>query len=319
MEASLFALAACASGFVSAAMIGASAADRRLRAGFAEGARSPSFAKRVLARGIPGFTGAARAALRSRTVRERAVRARSCLEARGIVPVTEEGVCSAAFCLGASVFAVASVLSGGLVGGVAVLACAVGVGMLALGRAKERGEEALRAAVPDALRAMGTCFQAGLSLEQTLRQVARETDGELSRLFEESVRVIEMGGTIPEALERMRAGRSEELSFVSVALDIQHSSGGSMKNVLAAAGDSVSADLALRRTLKVQTAQAKLSAQIVSLMPFVLIAVFSLTTEGFLSPFFESVAGMALLALACAMQVSGIVMVRRMLTAGSLR
>ena len=45
----------------------------------------------------------------------------------------------------------------------------------------------------------------------------------------------------------------------------------------------------------------------------VLIAVFSLVSEGFLDPFFASPMGMALLAIALGMQAAGIVAVRRML------
>ena len=48
-------------------------------------------------------------------------------------------------------------------------------------------------------------------------------------------------------------------------------------------------------------------------MPFVLIALFSLMSPGFLSPFFESMAGMALLAAALVMQVAGVVLVHRIL------
>ena len=44
-----------------------------------------------------------------------------------------------------------------------------------------------------------------------------------------------------------------------------------------------------------------------------LIAVFSLVSEGFLDPFFASPMGMALLAIALGMQAAGIVAVRRML------
>lgn len=86
-----------------------------------------------------------------------------------------------------------------------------------------------------------------------------------------------------------------------------------MKQVLHAARESVLDEIKLKQTLKTQTAQAKLSAQIVSVMPFVLIAVFSLVSEGFLAPFFESLIGMALLAIALGMQALGIFIVRRML------
>lgn len=316
MDGSLLALAACASGFVSAAACGSCIAAWLLRPSPARNAAFGVTLKRFLALGIPGVATVGSLLLSWSPAKRLVGRVQSCLAARGLGTASEIGVLSVGMVFSGALFFFGVVLSGGLVGGIAAFLCALAVTVVVVGRAEEQDEERLRTTVPDALRAMGTCFQAGLSLEQTLRQVACETDGELSRLFGDSVRVLEMGGTLPEALSRLRAGRSNELSFVSVALDIQHSSGGSMRSVLAAAGDSISADLALRRKLKVQTAQAKLSAQIVSLMPFVLMAVFSFTTEDFLSPFFESIAGMALLAIACAMQAAGIVVVRRMLASG---
>ena len=72
-------------------------------------------------------------------------------------------------------------------------------------------------------------------------------------------------------------------------------------------------EIELARSLRVQTAQAKLSARIVTAMPFVLAALFSLMSPGFLGPFVESVPGMALLAMALAMQAAGVLMVQRML------
>ena len=75
--------------------------------------------------------------------------------------------------------------------------------------------------------------------------------------------------------------------------------------------------MSLRRALKVQTAQAKLSAQVVSVMPFALVAVFSLVSEDFLAPFFASASGWALLALALGMQAAGVGMVRRVLAVGA--
>ena len=87
-----------------------------------------------------------------------------------------------------------------------------------------------------------------------------------------------------------------------------------MKQVLDAARDSMKGELALRRSLRVQTAQAKLSARIVVVMPFILVAVFSLASPDFLTPFFSSVFGYALFALAVFMQVAGVVLVHRALS-----
>ena len=79
------------------------------------------------------------------------------------------------------------------------------------------------------------------------------------------------------------------------------------------AEESVSRDLDLRRSLRVQTAQAKLSAQIVSIMPFALAFLLTAVDPGFLSPFFESSMGLCVLVIAVCMQATGVLLVRRML------
>ena len=86
-----------------------------------------------------------------------------------------------------------------------------------------------------------------------------------------------------------------------------------MQQVLEITRQSVADEIELKRTLKTQTAQAKLSAQIVTIMPFALIGVFSLVSPGFLDPFFESSLGIILLICALAMQVIGISIVRKLL------
>jgi tight adherence protein B len=75
----------------------------------------------------------------------------------------------------------------------------------------------------------------------------------------------------------------------------------------------VESELELARNLKVQTAQARLSSSIVTWMPFILVAIFSFVSPGFLSPFFESLAGIALLVVALLMQAAGVFSVRHML------
>ena len=69
---------------------------------------------------------------------------------------------------------------------------------------------------------------------------------------------------------------------MAVALDVPRPprAGGSMRPVLEAARETVEGELALRRALRVQTAQARLSARVVTVMPFALVAVFSLVSKG---------------------------------------
>ncbi|MEE0705494.1 MAG: type II secretion system F family protein [Adlercreutzia sp.] len=204
-----------------------------------------------------------------------------------------------------------------------VFGAAIAGGALILGASAAKAEAekracALRDEIPDALRSIGVCFKAGLSLMQTLHQTGSEMKGPLGALFLAAARVLETGGTASEALALFKhRADAPELAFVAVALDVQHQTGGSLAPVLEAARESVEGEIELARSLKVQTAQAKLSARIVTVMPFVLIALFSFMSPGFLDPFFASVPGMVLLALALVMQVGGVMLVRRTLNVGA--
>lgn len=210
---------------------------------------------------------------------------------------------------------VAGVAASSVVAALAVEGCALAAALVALSRARDRRKDAVRDAVPDALESMAACFGSGYTLLQTFSETARAVSGPLGATFARAAHVLETGGSAEEALDELKRGSNvSELAFVAVALDVQHQSGGSMGQVLSAATETVKGELALRRALRVQTAQARLSARVVAMTPLVLVTAFSLASPGFLSPFFASVQGWALLALALLMQAAGIVLVRRSLT-----
>ena len=195
----------------------------------------------------------------------------------------------------------------------ALVLCAVVLRVL-LTRAIEKERAQLREQVPDALRCMEACMHAGLSLPQTFSEVAQQIDQPARSLFARVSRDLDLGYSMNEALEHFKqVAELPELSFVAMALDVQYACGGSATPVLRSAEESISRDLDLRRSLRVQTAQAKLSAQIVSVMPFALVFVISAVDPAFLHPFFSSAQGVVLLLMAIAMLGGGVLLVRRML------
>ena len=203
--------------------------------------------------------------------------------------------------------------------GLMLAACfVVGLGIAAR-HTRERELEAMRESVPEMLHAMSACRHAGYSLLQSFHHLAQEMTGPLGRLFERAESDLATGRTVPEALQRLRRDSSlPELAFVTAALEIQHQTGGSLQKIIDSACDSVEGELALRRSLRVQTAQARLSMRLITIMPFVLIGLFSLISPGFLAPFFASALGLAVLGVAMGMQLAGVLAVRRMLDVGEV-
>ena len=186
--------------------------------------------------------------------------------------------------------------------------------VVAAKRAIETAHDRLRDGIPGVLRSMNACFHAGYTLLQTFRQIATETDDEIAGYFDRAASGLETGKTTHRVLEEVRRDADKpELGFVIVALEVQHRTGGSMRQIIDSACDAVNQELALRRSLRVQTAQARLSAQVVTIMPFVLIALLSTFTQDFLAPFFSSASGIAVLTVALAMQAAGVAAVRKLL------
>ncbi len=214
--------------------------------------------------------------------------------------------------LGVSV--VSLVLFRSFIAAVCSVALLVAASRAVLSHAAEKERMRLREQVPDALRCMEACMHAGLSLPQTFYEVSEQIDQPAKGLFAQVSRDLDLGYSMNEALERFRSVSDlPELAFVAMALDVQYACGGSASPILRCAEESVSRDLDLRRSLRVQTAQAKLSAQIVSVMPFALVFVISAVDPTFLEPFFSSGLGVFLLACAIAMLLTGVLLVRRML------
>lgn len=315
-ETSFWAVAAALLALAAGLLLGASAwrafQRRRLAASaLASGRRERTFL--LVARGFEPLKPLSRRLMGVRVVAEATCGAATYLAERGYAG-DAAAILSSALAATLCLALACGVLSSSVVCGIAVGCCALGA-MVALERsASDRHHALMREEVPEALRCMEVCFRSGLSLMQTLQQTSREVKGPLGKLFEAAARRIEMGAPASEALGALHGGkRVPELAFVAVALDVQHQSGGSVAPVLEAARESVEGELDLMRALRVQTAQAKLSARIVTLMPFVLVALFSLVSPDFLMPFFSSLGGVALLALALAMQLAGVLTVRRML------
>ncbi len=173
----------------------------------------------------------------------------------------------------------------------------------------------MREQVPDAIQCMANCTASGFSLMQTFEQAEKECAGPLGRTFELAHKRMKLGSSVDEALLVFDSVKAvPELKFISVAFRVQHVAGGPISEVLECARQSVLSELELARTLRVQTTQAKMSATIVTLMPFVLLALFSFMSPGFLTPFFSSLIGIAIFCIAFAMQATGVLMVRKTLS-----
>jgi tight adherence protein B len=210
--------------------------------------------------------------------------------------------------------AVISLLTKQLLFGIVV---ALAIPLVAQSRAEkaiQRRRELVRIQLPEALQSLGFSLGAGYSLSQALQQAVSECPQPLALEMAIASADVRSGKTVQEALMELEQRISlEEFSFLTTALEIQHRSGGSMKDLLDSAAKAIRSSVDLQRQLEVQTTQARLSFRIVAFMPLVLVAILSLVVDGYLASFFSSLGGFMLLVVAAAMEGLGIFLIKRIL------
>ena len=263
--------------------------------------------------GFSACTGVARRLLRNRGFSRGIEQAVAVLRQSG-VGASAIGVSSCLVGLCLALVVVLMAITGSVAVCVFVPLALLGLGRVMIARELDRRERTLREQIPDALRCMESCLHAGLSIPQAFKETALDSPKPVKGVFEQVTHDLEMGFSVERSLRRLydQAGFTE-LAFVAMALDVVYVCGGSAAPVLRSAQESVSRGIELKRSLAVQTAQARLSARIVALMPILLMAALSLISPGFLSPFFQSGGGFALFCVAVGMEVLGVLAVRKTL------
>ena len=172
----------------------------------------------------------------------------------------------------------------------------------------------LRKGMPQAIRLICIALDSGASLNQALAYAADNSTGPIAKELKHAVWDVKAGRSFQEAMEALRARTGEgEFACLSVAMEIQHSCGGTLSVILASVSNMLEKSAELEEDLVTKTTQAQLSARVVAAMPVVVLALLSLVSPGFIVQFFKTSAGVFILALALLLEVTGAVLVRRSL------
>lgn len=200
-----------------------------------------------------------------------------------------------------------SLVMGALLGGLIVLAALAAIQSLA-GRERRRFEEQL----PDTLNLLATSLKAGYSLLQAVEAVAAESSQPTAREFGRAVSEIRLGANLTEAMGGVadRMG-SIDYAWTVMAIDIQHEVGGNLAEVLTTAGDTIIARNRLRRDTRALTAEGRISAVVLTIVPIAITAFLFASNRDYLDPLFDTTAGRIGIGSALAAFVAGVFWLRR--------
>ncbi len=184
-----------------------------------------------------------------------------------------------------------------------------------LGIRRTRRLKALENQLPDAIDVLAGALEAGSSLPQSMAMAGRELSDPISAEFNRVVRDQELGLSQQEALARMlERCPSQDLDMLVSCINIQYRVGGNLSKVLRTISHTIRERLRIRREIQILTAQGRISAKIITAVPFFLGGVIFLINRGYMSQLFTTSIGLTMVGVAMVMTVIGYIVMNRIVS-----
>jgi tight adherence protein B len=197
-----------------------------------------------------------------------------------------------------------------------ILAAAAGVGApaLLLQLAQIRYQNRFLDAFPDALDLIGRAVKAGLVVFDAMEVAAREFRPPVGSEFQRTLDEIRVGVEIEEALRHTADRvRVPDFRFYVVALLLQRTTGGSLAETLANLSGVIRRRKEIRLKARALTAESKMSALVLAILPVVVGAGLFLISGELMSVLFYDRRGRFMLGMAFLSLVAGMVVMNWMI------
>jgi len=170
----------------------------------------------------------------------------------------------------------------------------------------------MREQLPDVLTIMASSLRAGHSFLQALDTTAREIAAPANVEFQRLVAEIRLGRPAEDALESLadRVG-SADFRWAVLAVNIQREVGGNLAEILDNVSDTLRERAMMRRQIRVLTAEGRLSAWVLAILPFAIAIYMFAVNPDYISLLFTKQIGLFMLGTAGVLMVLGILWMRK--------
>jgi tight adherence protein B len=169
--------------------------------------------------------------------------------------------------------------------------------------------------LPEALDMMTRALRAGYPFNEAMRYISQEMQDPIAHEFGITFEEINYGRDIKQAFNYliMRVP-STNLIAATTAIIIQRETGGNLAELLDKISDVLRKRFKFQRKVKTITAEARMSAWVLSLLPFVVFLGISLRNPQYVAPLFDTEQGNKLLMTGLVLQVIGAFWVRKQIS-----
>ncbi len=211
----------------------------------------------------------------------------------------------------AAVFLIAGLVSLPLLVSLAFAALAAMCPSLIVQRKRNQRLRSLELQLPEAADLISRSLRAGHALPSTLQMLADEMPNPIAAEFRIVSDEVNFGLSMSEALQRL-ANRVPlpDLQYLVIAVLIQREAGGNLSELMSKVSQLVRQRLKLMGDVRVMSAEGRLSAWILCLLPVGVSGMFALTSPDYLKRFLDDPAGPAMLGIAGVLMLLGVLWMR---------
>ena len=168
--------------------------------------------------------------------------------------------------------------------------------------------------LPDALMMLAGGMRAGGGLVSSLTQMVAEAPAPLSQEFTLLLREQRLGVTLEQSLNSLaRRVPTQTTVLVVSAMRIATETGGSLAETLERTGQTIRSRLQMEGKIAALTAQGKLQAWVVGLLPVVLMLVLNKMEPAAMAMLWETKVGWAVLFVLALLEAMGIYVIRKII------
>lgn len=167
--------------------------------------------------------------------------------------------------------------------------------------------------LPEALDVMIRALRAGHPFKDTLRLIGGELADPVAGEFKKTFNDVNYGGDIRQALYAMaKRVPSVNITAMITAILIQKETGGNLAEVLEKLSSIIRGRYRFHRKTRTLSAEARMSAWILTLIPFVLFIAISILNPGYLPMLTDNETGQHIIAVSFTMMLLGILWMRKL-------
>ena len=181
-------------------------------------------------------------------------------------------------------------------------------------RAKAKRLDRIEQQLPDAMDLMGRALRAGHAFPTALKMVGDEMSDPIAAEFRIAFDEVNFGIAMPDALMNLATRvPSTDLRYFVIAVLIQRETGGNLSELLATISAIIRDRLKLMGQVKVLSAEGRMSAWVLGLLPFGAALMIQLTNPKFLEVLYTDPGGRKMLAVVGVMMLLGVLAMRKII------